>query len=117
MNLERAMEFIVERQAAAEVEMAEIRRMSAKMDRKVDALSKLVRVGMRILAKQEERLAKQDERLAKQDERLDKQDERLDKHDERMARHERELAEERKRSDQRFQQLVQSLVRAVRNGH
>ncbi len=110
MDLERAMEFIVERQAAAEVEMAEIRRMLAKMDRKVDALSKLVRVGMRILAKQDERLAKQDERLVKQDERLAK-------HDERMAKHERELAEERKRSDQRFQQLVQSFVRALRNGH
>ncbi len=89
MDLERAMEFIVERQAAAEVEMAEMRRMSAKTDRKVDALGKLVRVGMRILAKQDERLAK----------------------------HERELAEERKRSDQRFQQLVQSFVRALRNGH
>jgi len=88
MDLERAMEFIVERQAAAEVEMAEMRRMSAKTDRKVDALGKLVRVGMRILAKQDERLAK----------------------------HERELAEERKRSDQRFQQLVQSFVRALRNG-
>ncbi len=96
MDLERAVGFIVERQAAAEVEMAEIRRMLAKMDRKVDALSKLVRVGMRILAKQDERLAK---------------------HDERMAKHERELAEERKRSDQRFQQLVQSFVRALRNGH
>ncbi len=110
MDLERAMEFIVERQAAAEVEMAEMRRMFAKMDRKVDALGKLLRVGMRILAKQDERMAKQDERMAKQDERMAKQDER-------MAKHERELAEERKRSDQRFQQLVQSFVRAQRNGH
>lgn len=56
MNVERTMEFILNCQAKAEVEMAAIRGQQAKAAGEMAAIRKLIRAGMKIIVKQGEHL-------------------------------------------------------------
>ena len=54
------MEFILSRQAQAEVEMAEIRALQAKTLRRLDAFGKIVTTGMKMLVKFEKQSRERD---------------------------------------------------------
>jgi hypothetical protein len=58
MNVEKTMEFILQQQAKAEVEMAAMRQhqadTEAKADRQMAAIRKLIQTGMRMIVKNEE---------------------------------------------------------------
>ena len=61
MNVERTMEFILNCQAKAEVEMAAIRAQQAKAAGEMAAIRKLIRAGMKIIVKQGEHLDELDQ--------------------------------------------------------
>ena len=54
MNVEKTMEFILQQQAKAEVQMAEMRQQQAKTDRQIKAIQKLITAGMKMIVKQGE---------------------------------------------------------------
>ena len=67
MNVEKTMEFILQQQAKAEVQMAHMREQQAryekqhaeqhaKTDRQIAAIQKLIQVGMKMIVKQGESL-------------------------------------------------------------
>jgi hypothetical protein len=60
MDVERTMEFILNRQAQAKVEMAELRAMAKKSDRRLDAFGKIVTTGMKMLVKFEKESRERD---------------------------------------------------------
>ncbi len=60
MDVERTIESILNRQAQAEVEMAEIRVQQAKTLRRLDAFGKIVTTGMKMLVKFEKQSRERD---------------------------------------------------------
>ena len=96
MDVERAMQFILERQAAHDAEIAEIRAIlkhqaatQVKTDRRVDAIAKLLQTGMKMLVKFEK---ENKERF-------------------------KALTEAQLRTDRKVELLIDSLRRMPRNGH
>ena len=49
MNVERTIEFILQSQARAETRLAKAEARAAKTDKRIDAIAKLVRQGMRMM--------------------------------------------------------------------
>jgi hypothetical protein len=101
MDIERTMQFILESQARAEIraEKSEIRvnAMEKRLDKRMDAITKLIQQGMRMLVKTDSKLAE----LAESQKRTDK---RLE-----------ELAAAQKATDRSLKKLIDSL-RNGRNG-
>ena len=123
MNIERTIEFILESQAKAEIRMekfdarmekfdarmekadARVVAMEKRLDKRMDAITKLLQQGMRILAKTQSELAD----LAKAQKRTEI---RLAE----LAETQKELAAAQKATDRSLKTLIDSL-RNGRNGH
>jgi septal ring factor EnvC (AmiA/AmiB activator) len=52
MNVEKTMEFILQQQAKAELQMAAMREHHAKTDRQIAAIQKLITTGMKMIVRQ-----------------------------------------------------------------
>ena len=99
MDVERTMEFILQMQAKAEVRMAkaEARMEKAearmdKFDRRLEAMRKLVETGMRWLVK-------------------------IEKSHHELAEQGKALQEAQRRSDRKFERLMEILTKQRSNGH
>ena len=126
MDVQKTMNFILEQQAG-------IVALQAKTDRKIDAIAKLARFGMKMLVKMEEAQGKiqevqkegdyklntlidaqqrTDEKLKALIEAQKRTDERLARTDERLALTDERLA----RTDEKFERLLRALLRQRANG-
>jgi len=116
MDARKTMEFILEQQAVMTARQAEFDERLLKLNKRIDAMGKLVQTGMKILVTTDEKLnalvdaqMRAEARMAKHDERMAKHDERMAKHDERMAKYEERTAE----MDARLDRLIKALSRGT----
>jgi hypothetical protein len=112
MEVEKAIEFIL-------AEQAKLVGLQHRTERKVDALTKVVGVGMKMLAelreankKSEARLARLERQDARHEERFARYEERFARYEERFARYEERFA----RNEQKIERLLNALLRRWGNG-
>jgi chromosome segregation ATPase len=108
MGARKTMEFILEQQAVMTARQAEFDERLLKLNKRMDAMGKLVQTGMKILVKTDEKLnALVDAQM--------RAEARMAKHDERMAKYEERTAE----MDARLDRLIKALSRGTngRNKH
>lgn len=63
MNIERTMQFILDRQAETALHQEKTDRHQAKTDRQIAAILKLVKTGMKMLVRQQEKLEGLDKKV------------------------------------------------------
>jgi hypothetical protein len=122
MDMERAMEFIVENLAkvAAAQQQAEVR--GARADRRIHGLQTLMKLGMKRLAKIEQGIAAQQKRtdarfaeVARHEGRTDAMFVEVAATLKELAEQQKEQAAQHKRTDQKFERWLDSLQGG--NGH
>lgn len=108
MDIERTMEFIVENLAdvAARQQRAEIR--ADRTDRQIRGLQNLAKIGLRLMAKAEQRQTKFEQRQTKFEQRQDRAEAEMAE----LRQALKELAAAQKRTDARFDRWLDSLPNA-----
>ena len=116
MNIERTIEFILESQAKAEIRMdksdARAAAMEKRLDKRMDAITKFLQQGLRMLGQTQTYLAD----LARGQKDLARERKDLARRPKELALAQKELATAQKATDKSLKTLIDSM-RHGRNGH
>lgn len=102
MNVEKTMEFILEQQAKLVSHQVDVDARLAKIDRRLDSITTILKAGMRWLAKHEQILDRHEKMLAKSRQDFDQ---RIDG-----------LIEAQQRTDRKLDRLAEMLLARGPNG-